>query len=68
LAAVYGINDGALVIELVEGQTLADRATFLHEGRVEFFGPWAELERSEDHFLSKFLLEDGLIPALDVPA
>jgi ABC-type transporter Mla maintaining outer membrane lipid asymmetry ATPase subunit MlaF len=47
------------------GKRLADRVIFLHEGRVEFFGPWDELERSEDPFLRHFLLEDELIPALD---
>ncbi|HLV96065.1 MAG TPA: ATP-binding cassette domain-containing protein [Candidatus Acidoferrales bacterium] len=50
------------------GKRLADRVIFLHEGRVEFFGPWAELERSEDPFLRHFLLEDELIPALDATA
>jgi ABC-type transporter Mla maintaining outer membrane lipid asymmetry ATPase subunit MlaF len=50
------------------GKRLADRVIFLHEGRVEFFGLWAELERSEDPFLRHFLLEDELIPALDETA
>lgn len=48
------------------GKKLADRVIFLHEGRVEFFGMWAELESSTDPFLHNFLLEDQLIPALDV--
>jgi phospholipid/cholesterol/gamma-HCH transport system ATP-binding protein len=48
------------------GKRLADRVIFLNEGRVEFFGPWEELERSEDPFLRNFLLQDELIPALDV--
>jgi phospholipid/cholesterol/gamma-HCH transport system ATP-binding protein len=47
---------------------LADRVIFLQEGRVAFFGPWDDLERSEDPFLRNFLLEDELIPALDVTA
>jgi phospholipid/cholesterol/gamma-HCH transport system ATP-binding protein len=50
------------------GKRLADRVIFLHEGRVEFFGPWTELEQSTDPFLRNFLLEDKLIPALDETA
>lgn len=50
------------------GKRLADRVIFLHEGRVEFFGPWAELESSGDPFLRNFLLQDELIPALDETA
>jgi len=50
------------------GKKLADRVIFLHEGRVEFFGTWAQLENSEDPFLRNFLLQDELIPALDVTA
>jgi phospholipid/cholesterol/gamma-HCH transport system ATP-binding protein len=45
---------------------LADRVVFLQEGRVTFFGPWAEFEASTDRFIHTFLLEDQLIPALDV--
>ena len=44
---------------------LADRVIFLHEGRVGFFGTWAELESSDDPVLRNFLLQDELIPALD---
>jgi phospholipid/cholesterol/gamma-HCH transport system ATP-binding protein len=47
---------------------LADRVIFLHEGHVEFFGTWAELEESQKPILRNFLLEDQLIPALDAPA
>ena len=47
---------------------LADRVIFLQEGRVAFFGKWAELEHSQDRFLRNFLLEDELIPALDMTA
>jgi phospholipid/cholesterol/gamma-HCH transport system ATP-binding protein len=47
---------------------LADRVIFLQEGRVAFFGTWTELERSQDPFLRNFLLEDELIPALDMTA
>jgi phospholipid/cholesterol/gamma-HCH transport system ATP-binding protein len=50
------------------GKRLADRVIFLHEGRVEFFGPWEELEQMPDPFLRNFLLEDKLIPALDATA
>jgi ABC-type transporter Mla maintaining outer membrane lipid asymmetry ATPase subunit MlaF len=49
-------------------QKLADRVVFLHEGRVAFFGTWAEFEASPDRFLRHFRLEDELIPALDVTA
>ena len=45
---------------------LADRVVFLQEGRVAFWGPWAEFEASPLPFLRNFLLEDALIPALDV--
>ncbi len=47
---------------------LADRIIFLQEGRVAFFGTWSDLDRSQDPFLRNFLLEDQLIPALDVTA
>lgn len=47
---------------------LADRIIFLVEGGVEFFGTWGELEKSKDPFLRRFLLQDELIPALDVTA
>ena len=47
---------------------LADRVVFLHEGRVVFFGPWAEFESVDDPFLQNFRLQDELIPALDVTA
>jgi phospholipid/cholesterol/gamma-HCH transport system ATP-binding protein len=47
---------------------LADRVIFLHEGRVQFFGTWPELEKSDDPFLRNFLDEDKLIPALDATA
>ncbi len=49
-------------------QKLADHVVFLHEGRVAFFGTWAEFESSPDRFLRHFRLEDELIPALDVTA
>ncbi len=47
---------------------LADRIIFLQEGRVAFFGTWAELENSKDPFLHNFLQQDELIPALDAIA
>lgn len=47
---------------------LADRVIFLQDGHVAFFGTWPELEKSQDPFLRNFLLEDQLIPALDVTA
>jgi phospholipid/cholesterol/gamma-HCH transport system ATP-binding protein len=45
---------------------LADQVVFLHEGRVEFFGPWADFENSSDPFLRNFRMQDELIPAMDV--
>ncbi len=45
---------------------LADTVVFLQEGKVTFFGTWAEFEDSSDPFLQLFLKEDELIPALDV--
>lgn len=47
---------------------LADRAIFLQEGRVGFFGTWPELESSKDPVLQNFLLQDEMIPALDATA
>jgi len=46
---------------------LADVVVFLQDGRVTFFGPWADFENSTDPFLKNFRLLDELIPALDVP-
>jgi phospholipid/cholesterol/gamma-HCH transport system ATP-binding protein len=72
---------GALILKLKEkvhktsivvthdthlAKKLADRLIFLHEGRVAFFGPWAEFESASDRFLRHFRLQDELIPALDV--
>ena len=45
---------------------LADTLVFLQNGRVSFFGPWAEFESSPDTFLRNFRMQDELIPALDV--
>ncbi len=45
---------------------LADTVVFLQDGKVAFFGTWAEFENSSDPFLQLFLKEDELIPALDV--
>jgi phospholipid/cholesterol/gamma-HCH transport system ATP-binding protein len=45
---------------------VADRVVFLQEGRVTFFGPWTDFEASTDSFIHTFLLEDQLMPALDV--
>lgn len=47
---------------------LAEHLVFLHEGRVAFFGTWAEFESTGDPFLRNFRLQDELIPALDVTA
>lgn len=45
---------------------LADSVIFLHQGKVIFFGPWAEFEQSEEPFIRNFRVQDELIPALDV--
>lgn len=45
---------------------LADRVIFLQDGRVAFFGSWAEFESTSDSFLRDFRLLDDLIPALDL--
>jgi phospholipid/cholesterol/gamma-HCH transport system ATP-binding protein len=45
---------------------LADAVVFLQDGKVRFFGSWADFENSDDPFLQLFLKEDELIPALDV--
>ena len=45
---------------------LADVVVFLQEGKVTFFGPWADFENSTDPFLKNFRMQDELIPALDV--
>lgn len=45
---------------------LADVLVFLQDGRVTFFGPWADFENSKDPFLHNFRMQDELIPALDV--
>jgi phospholipid/cholesterol/gamma-HCH transport system ATP-binding protein len=49
-------------------EKLADRVIFLQEGRVGFFGTWAELESSTDPMLRNFLAQDELIPALEESA
>jgi phospholipid/cholesterol/gamma-HCH transport system ATP-binding protein len=45
---------------------LADTVVFLQDGRAQVFGSWAEFEGSHDPFLRDFLMQDELIPALDV--
>lgn len=78
LAAVHTIN---LILKLKQvthktsvvvthdthlGKRIADKLVFLQEGKVAFFGPWAEFEASDDPFLRNFRLQDELIPELDV--
>jgi phospholipid/cholesterol/gamma-HCH transport system ATP-binding protein len=45
---------------------LADTVVFLQDGWSQVFSSWAEFESSKDPFLRDFLLQDELIPALDV--
>jgi len=45
---------------------LADTVVFLQEGRAQVYSTWAEFEQSKDKLIRDFLLQDELIPALDV--
>jgi len=45
---------------------LADTVVFLQDGKSQVFGSWKEFESSTDPFLRDFLVQDELIPALDV--
>lgn len=81
--AVMAAHVGDLILKLKEkfhktsivvthdthlAKRLADRAVFLHEGRVAFFGAWSEFESTRDPFLRNFALQDQLVPALDQTA
>jgi phospholipid/cholesterol/gamma-HCH transport system ATP-binding protein len=45
---------------------LADTVVFLQDGKSQVFSNWAEFERCKDPVVRDFLLQDQLIPALDV--
>ncbi len=45
---------------------LADKVVFLQDGKSTVFNSWAEFENSKDPFFHNFLMQDKLIPALDV--
>ena len=45
---------------------LADTIVFLQEGHAAVFSSWAEFENSSDPFFHNFLIQDQLIPAMDV--
>jgi phospholipid/cholesterol/gamma-HCH transport system ATP-binding protein len=45
---------------------LADTVVFLQDGKGEVFDSWKDFENSKNPFLRDFLLQDELIPALDV--
>ncbi|HYA64724.1 MAG TPA: ATP-binding cassette domain-containing protein [Candidatus Sulfotelmatobacter sp.] len=45
---------------------LADTVVFLQDGRSQVFSNWAEFQSCEDSVVRDFLLQDELIPALDV--
>lgn len=45
---------------------LADKVVFLHDGLAEVFTTWTEFEGSKEPLIRDFLLQDELIPALDV--
>ena len=45
---------------------LADMVVFLQDGKATVFDSWAAFENSKDELFHNFLLQDKLIPALDV--
>jgi phospholipid/cholesterol/gamma-HCH transport system ATP-binding protein len=45
---------------------LADTIVFLQDGKSQVFDSWADFEKSGDALVRDFLLQDQLIPALDV--
>jgi phospholipid/cholesterol/gamma-HCH transport system ATP-binding protein len=45
---------------------LADKVVFLQDGKSTVFNSWAEFENSKDPFFHNFLMQDKLIPELDV--
>jgi phospholipid/cholesterol/gamma-HCH transport system ATP-binding protein len=45
---------------------LADVIVFLQEGQATVFSSWAEFEKSPDPFFRNFLMQDKLIPSMDV--
>ena len=45
---------------------LADTVVFLHDGLADVFPTWADFENSKDPLIRDFLLQEELIPALDV--
>jgi phospholipid/cholesterol/gamma-HCH transport system ATP-binding protein len=45
---------------------LADTVVFLQDGKATVFANWAEFEHCKDPLIHDFLLQDELIPALDV--
>lgn len=45
---------------------LADKLVFLQDGKATVFASWSAFENSTDPFIHNFLLQDQLIPAMDV--
>jgi len=45
---------------------LADKIVFLQDGKAAIFPSWDAFENSTDPFIHNFLLQDQLIPAMDV--
>jgi phospholipid/cholesterol/gamma-HCH transport system ATP-binding protein len=45
---------------------LADTVVFLQDGRSHVFSSWSEFENSKDPVLRNFIMQDELIPELDV--
>ena len=45
---------------------LADKIVFLQDGKATVFPSWDAFEKSADPFIHNFLLQDQLVPAMDV--
>jgi phospholipid/cholesterol/gamma-HCH transport system ATP-binding protein len=45
---------------------LADKVVFLQDGKTTVFDSWAAFENSKDPFFHNFIMQDELIPSLDV--
>lgn len=45
---------------------LADKVVFLQDGNAKVFDSWAAFEESDEVYIRHFLIEDALVPAMDV--
>jgi phospholipid/cholesterol/gamma-HCH transport system ATP-binding protein len=55
-----GLTSVVVTHELDLMRKVADQVVFLHQGRVIYFGPVGELERSDDPHIREFLDMDRL--------